>query len=272
MLLEDAKKETDGDFEVICRLQSSKKLILIYGCENHAESVYKYLHAHGLKVEAYIVDSQYWKEDFFIGTIQVKKLDDYRDLLDEYNIVIGFCDVEKSRFLMNNTQLRKGNYYFLWEPLVTYEWSTEYLQENWNALCDVYGNLADEVSKKILHELIWAKLNVSGERILRLADNRQYFNALTFIHDSSKEVFVDCGAFDGDTIMKYVAFTGGIYKKFLLLNQMKKMEVHLKLLMRAGGLRLMFDFVCKNNCNELSDTSQNQIRMQSFFILSPISR
>lgn len=213
MLLEEIKKETDGDSEIIHRLQLSKKPILIYGCANHAELVYKYLCAHGLEVEAYVVDSQYWKEDFFIGTIPVKKIDDYQALLDEYNIVIGFCEVEKSRFLMNNIQLLKGNYCLLWEPLVTYEWDAEYLQENWGALCDVYENLADEVSKKILHELIWAKLNVSGERILRLADNRQYFNELTFMHDSSKEVFVDCGAFDGDTIMKYAAFTSGIYKK-----------------------------------------------------------
>lgn len=247
MILEDVKKEIDGDSEVVYRLQLSKKPILIYGCANHAELVCKYLYAHGLEVEAYIVDSQYWKEDFFIGTIQVKKLDDYYAMLDEYNIVIGFCDVEKSRFLMNNTQLLKGNYYLLWEPLMTYEWSTEYIQENWSALCDVYENLADEVSKEILNELIWAKLNVCGKKILSLADNRQYFNELTFMHDSSKEVFVDCGAFDGDTIRKYLTFTSGVYKKIFAFEPNEENE---KKLRKNVGKLFNVEIINKGTWNE----------------------
>ena len=34
---------------------------------------------------------------------------------------------------------------------------------------------------------------------------------------------------------------------------------------------MMFDFVCKNNCNELGDSSKNQVSMQCFLILSTTS-
>ena len=73
--------------------------------------------------------------------------------------------------------------------------------------------MSDSISKNILDELINAKLTGWGKRLLYLADNRQYFNELTFCQNSENEVYVDCGAYIGDTIMKYASFTNGKYRK-----------------------------------------------------------
>ena len=67
----------NGDNETVCRLKADCKPILIYGCANHAELVYNYLCKHGLEAEAYIVDSKYWKKDFYIGEKCVNNLEDY---------------------------------------------------------------------------------------------------------------------------------------------------------------------------------------------------
>ena len=213
MGLNKAVKNINGDEEVISDMRQSKKPILIYGCANHAELVFDYLVEHGLEVEAFVVDSQYYRENAYIRSKRLKDISAFMDNIDSYNIVVGFCDVDKSRFLLNNAPLLKGSFYLLWEPLKLYEWDEEYLNKNWKALRVVYDDLADELSKRILNELISAKLNVSGRKIIDLADNRQYFNELTFCLDSENEIFVDCGAFNGDTIMKYVSFTNGVYRK-----------------------------------------------------------
>ena len=94
-----------------------------------------------------------------------------------------------------------------------YEWDEGYLKKNWNKIENVYQNLSDSISKNILDELINAKLTGWGKRLLYLADNRQYFNELTFCQNSENEVYVDCGAYIGDTIMKYASFTNGKYRK-----------------------------------------------------------
>lgn len=210
------KRQNKGavnDEGVVKELIENAKPILIYGCAYHAELVWEFLCNHGLKVEAFVVDSQYYRKHFFIKNTEVKDIAVYIKNIEEYNIVVGFCDIIKSLFLMDNKQLLKGYFYFLWEPLSMYEWDENYVKDHWKEFEEVYYNLADTHSKKILQELIKAKLNASGERILELADSRQYFNELTFCHNSQNEVFVDCGAFIGDTIKKYIMFTDGVYQK-----------------------------------------------------------
>lgn len=202
-----------GDEETVRELKHSGKPILIYGCANHAELVWYYLLQHGLEAESFIVDRQYYRENFYIGSVKVRNITDYIGRLEQFNIVIGFCNVDKSKFLTENALILKSSFYFLWEPLKTYEWNEKYLSTNWGALQKVYDDLWDIRSKEILDELISAKLNACGNKLLNLADDNQYFNELTFCLDSSKEVFVDCGAFNGDTILKYHAFTNGRYRK-----------------------------------------------------------
>ena len=205
--------KNNGDEGVIEELRHSAKPILIYGCAQHAVTVLHYLIKHDLQVEAFVVDSQYYRENFYIEQMKVRDIADYIKNSNQYNIVIGFCNVDKSKFLISNAALLKCNFYFLWEPFKTYEWNEEYLNENWDALQEVYDDLSDELSRNTLDGLISAKLSTNGNKLLNLADDKQYFNELTFCADSKDEVFVDCGAFNGDTILKYHAFTNGKYRK-----------------------------------------------------------
>lgn len=206
-------KSKNSDEKIIHELINNKKPNLIYGCANHAELVWNYLNRFGLLTEAFIVDSQYYKEDWYIGHTKVKDIADYEDRLSDYNIVIGFCDISKSRFLRDNGSLVKNKFYFLWEPLEMYRWDKAYIDEHWEEFEEVYYGLKDTLSRNVLAELIKAKLYVCGNHLLNLADSRQYFNELTFCRNSKDEIFVDCGAYTGDTIKKYIEFVDGSYKK-----------------------------------------------------------
>ena len=228
MALEYSKKYMNGDENIVEILKKSKKPILIYGCANHAELVYEYLLKYNLKIEAFVVDSQYFKENSYIKSIPVKDITEYLGKIGHYNIVIGFCDVDKGKFILNNRSLLKTDFYLLWEPFKSYEWNEEYLNKNWLVFQEIYDGLADVHSKNILNELMNAKLNVDGKEMLKLSDGRQYFNELTFCADSTNEIFVDCGAFNGDTILKYIAFTNGIYKKIFAFEPNLENSLQLK--------------------------------------------
>lgn len=213
MKLEELAANRNGDKEIIEILKKSKKAVLVYGSANHAELVQEYLAGWGVSVEAFVVDDAFYEKDFFINGLKVTTINNYVNALENYNVVIGFCDIEKSKFIVSNPCLLKTNFFLLWEPLETYKWSEEYLKDNWSELLKVYNNLADDLSRKTLSSLIEAKLNFCGKDLLKIADKNQYFNELTFCIDSSKEIFVDCGAFNGDTVSKYVEFTNNDYKK-----------------------------------------------------------
>ena len=53
--------------------------------------------------------------DVINENVQVKCLENYN--IEDYCIVVGFGDVLKSRFLINNESLLKSKFYFLWENL-----------------------------------------------------------------------------------------------------------------------------------------------------------
>lgn len=209
----EKKMINNNDQNVIQELIECGKPVLIYGCANHAELVWNFLNENGIKAEAFIVDSEYYRKGFYINTIEVKNIKEYNDRINQYNIVIGFCNIMKTRFLLQNKGILKSHFYLLWEPLEMYKWNKEYLEENKEKFLKIYSNLSDIHSKHILEQLVYAKLQVSGRKMLELADDRQYFNELTYCLDARDEIFVDCGAFTGDTILKYIDFTGGRYKK-----------------------------------------------------------
>lgn len=217
-----------ADEKIVIELKQNKKPILIYGSANHAELILNYLLENKLKIEAFVVDSQYYRSNFYIRGIEVKDIADYSEDLESYNLVIGFCDVLKTQFLMNNTLILRSQFYLLWEPLCMYKWDEHYLNKNWDKIENIHRDLTDLISKKILDELISAKLSGQGKRLLDLADNRQYFNELTFCQNSENEIYVDCGAYVGDTIMKYVTFTNKVYRKIYAFEPIKENLLQLK--------------------------------------------
>lgn len=205
--------EEDGDQKVCNDLRKSLKPILLYGCSEYSRIIYNFLEENKIDIEAFVIDKQYWKNDFFIENKPVKCIENYP--LEKYNIVVAFGDVEKSKLLKNNQKLLKSKFYFLWNPYRNCEWDSVYVKNNWNSLVNVYKGLADEKSRKILYELVISKVNRScSNRLLEVTDNsHHYFNELTYCPDSRNEIFVDCGAYTGDTIIQYVSFTDRKYKK-----------------------------------------------------------
>lgn len=213
MILEKMKTIRDGDKEKLEELRKSSKPILIYGSANRAAVICEFLEQNNLRVEAYIVDDVFWKENVYIKEKRVNRIDDYKDCLEKYNIVIGFCNVAKTRFILDNENLLRTKFYLFWEPAVVYEWDEKYIKDNWNELEIIYQNLGDELSKNVLESLIFSKINKDGTELLKYADEKQYFNELTYCYETQEEVFVDCGAYIGDTIFDYLKFTNYKYKK-----------------------------------------------------------
>lgn len=207
------RKVENGDLNTICELKNSGKKIYIYGCGAYAEAVCRYLIKNELTVEGYFVDHIFYRDNFYISGLKVNDIDDYADKLDDYNIAIGFCEINKTKFLIQNKKIVKGNYFLIWGYDDGCIWDEGYLVRNNETLSRIFDELADERSRSVLKELAYARVNHTVGKLIEFADSNQYFNELTFEKNSSNEVYVDCGAFNGDTIVKYKAFTNGKYKK-----------------------------------------------------------
>ena len=131
---------------------------------------------------------------------------------DQYSFVIGFCNIERVKFFLKNESIIPLDYSFLWQTSDTLWWDNEFISLHGDEFEYVYEQLADTYSRDVLQGLIRANLNRNYAAIIPYVTGHQYFNRLTFLHNSDNETFVDCGAFDGDTILQYSQFTDSHYK------------------------------------------------------------
>ena len=113
------------DSQIIRKLHAEKKKVYIYGNANHASVVYDYLVKNGIDVEAFIVDKQYYTKGRKIKGKNIYCIDEIEEKLNNANIVLGFCNVEKTRSILFDSSNSNINYYCLWEPVAIYEWNDE---------------------------------------------------------------------------------------------------------------------------------------------------
>jgi FkbM family methyltransferase len=76
----------------------------------------------------------------------------------------------------------------------------------------VHDLLEDDFSKEVYEQIIQSRINNSPIPE-SLVSNEQYFLLLNFLKRSEKEVFVDLGAYVGDTIEQYINKKSGVFKK-----------------------------------------------------------
>ena len=87
-------------------------------------------------------------------------------------------------------------------------------QEEFSA---VYGLLADDFSRSTWETLIQCRRTGKMDALKDFCVEPQYFRKDIF-GPVENEVFVDGGAYLGDTIEAFIKFTGGGYKKYMLGN------------------------------------------------------
>ena len=89
----------------------------------------------------------------------------------------------------------------------------QYILQNVDAFTETFNWLEDEISRKSM--LAYLKQNINGETSAstEIFCRNQYFNDLTKFALNENCVFVDCGAFDGDTIKNFIECSNGKYKK-----------------------------------------------------------
>ncbi len=84
--------------------------------------------------------------------------------------------------------------------------------QNKDKILDIYNSLGDDLSKETYANIILARMNESKQDF-SLVKNDQYFDLPEFRQNDPNEIFVDCGAYVGDTIEKYLFIKQGIFKQ-----------------------------------------------------------
>lgn len=99
-----------------------------------------------------------------------------------------------------------------------------YFEENKERIDKITSKLADEKSRQVYKKMIRFRCTCRQKVLLGIVDKNEYFDK-DIINFGNKEIFVDCGAYNGDSIrsfLRHLKKYGGKFKKIIAFEPDKK--------------------------------------------------
>ena len=207
--------------------------LVLYGSAALADHVQKLLLKNEIKLDHVVVDKNYYIPNSFFHTSPIENEEDVLNIYPKVNVIIGFGNYQnKMAELSRNASVERCIFF---EPgALQFDFGDYYstVKKHASDFEKFYSQLADDHSRDVMVAFINAKISGNLEKLvdLNIDNDEQYFPE--FIHLSNDEVFVDCGAYDGDTALIFNKMgEGKIYAlecDKLNLEKLKQNTRHLK--------------------------------------------
>lgn len=244
--LEELEEATHAQEKLVAKVKSHGLPVMIFGAGNYAVEVTKILNKYGLEVAGYAVDEEYYQPNQIYFNRPVYNFTElYRKPKDQVFFVamrVNWNVTQEVAEMVINRRLKLFKddnivvYDFLHPGLSGERITYAFVLDNKNKFWEMYNMLSDDVSKKTM--LLYLKSHMSGtvEQTKEFVKSEQYFNEFTrpAVCDG-KGVYVDCGAYIGDTVERFVRFVNGKYQKVFALEPSEKCFSKLKNLVESKG-------------------------------------
>jgi len=172
--------------------------IVVFGAGNTSLLYQKCFEREGINPVYYIDNSEAKQETVFQGVsvISVEKLISVRKNFSKPLLVL-ICSAQITACNQIKEQLQKYGLIYITVDAFVFKKNTDMIKT-------VYNYLADNFSKEVYIQLIQSRVNNSPVPEF-IVSNEQYFSLPQFLKRSEKEVFVDLGAYVGDTVEEYIS-------------------------------------------------------------------
>ena len=218
---------------IISFLKENEKELIFYGAGAFCDEMLKQAEEYALPVR-FIVDRDPNKRGASMrGGIEVKCIDDIAEEIYKYKIMICINVVFSAISTLKEYGVDEKDIYFPRERICHINGFVKGFNRYHDYLSPIdmhvnkahylkaYELLEDDNSKAIFRTLCWYRL--TGEIIDKhlLNDDLSYFNN-SYAVPSKNECFVDVGAYNGDTIMEFMAKTNYNYKSIIAIEPSSK--------------------------------------------------
>lgn len=212
LLLSKINNVQNDKKRIIKKLKYSTLPLIIYGIGGYAKTVKVFLQEYNIVIAAAYVDSEYYNESKNTWEdIPVYDIDNMNRNLQEYNIIIGFSKYKIAKEKITLLE-RCKNTYFIDCTLCLDFFDYKYIKRNRNQFYESFTFFEDQISKDTFIAFINAKISGISDDLYDLYSFPQYFPK-DIVDLKDDEVFVDCGAFSGDTVEEFINEVDGKYNK-----------------------------------------------------------
>lgn len=194
-------------------LKTIKKPIVLYGTGDGAEKILRRLAEWNIPVSDIFVSDEFYREQNFCG-FTVRKYSELEALDRPVVVLIAFAGNQPSLLERFSHLAKIQETYAPHVPLFTNDEiiTPEWIDENEAAIYKVYHQLADGISRQVFASVLNYKL--SGKLLyLQECTTKREEDLQTLFRFDSPGLYVDAGAYDGDTIKEFLLLSQGKYKK-----------------------------------------------------------
>ncbi|MBQ9948284.1 MAG: FkbM family methyltransferase [Oscillospiraceae bacterium] len=222
--------------------QTDKKIVL-YGMGDGAEKIQNVLLSIGVQIDDIMASDEFVRGHSFLG-IRVKKLSEIEELYgDNFIILVSFGSqfpevMEHIYAIAEKHELYAPNVPVVGEGLFT----LDYAKEHYNEIKSAYELMADEQSKKVFENVIRYKLSGNISLLRECESPREEMFDLLRIN--SEEIYVDLGAYNGDTLVEFLNETSMKFRKLYAMEPDHKNYMKLKRRLYMIGSALLEAYNC----------------------------
>lgn len=187
---------------------------VIFGAGNCGHRVYDLLSESGAGVQAFCDNRMAGHTDEASG-LKIVSPEELRDMGSDFPILLCVDNEEVCRGIdrqlqqlgIDSARVRRMHRYFYWK-------TEKYFAVNREGFRKAYGLLEDELSKKVyLKKLEKVFLLRSMAEVLSPAEE-EYFDGKVEL--TEREVFIDCGGYDGDSAVSFIRHCGERYREIVI--------------------------------------------------------
>ena len=203
------------------RLKAEKRPIFIYGMGDGALKIMAVFREMKITVAGIFASDDFVRGHSFEG-YRVHKLSEIEEAVDDFVVVLAFAAgyqeiVDKVQDIASRHTLYVPDVPVIGDGLFTYE----YCKQNADKIQQVYDSLADDYSRKVYANIINFKISGKIEYLSAVTTSKAEIYK-KIIKPNLNEIYVDLGAYNGDTIKEILEFTHGKYVSIYALEPDKK--------------------------------------------------
>lgn len=203
---------------LIQELQKKGSSVVLYGASDAGRCYADILCTYHIPVNCFIDDDSQKQGNIFCG-IQVKSLDEFVRSRGGNEIIL-IASYGPSKIIHKIKQVYPFlSENILWSDFYLWENGLDYMQyytENMGRICKVNELLQDEKSRQVLKNVLNYKISRNPQLLEMICDGaqEQYFSS-SIMNFTDREVFLDLGAYTGDTICSFCRVVDNRYKSII---------------------------------------------------------
>ncbi|OGS12105.1 MAG: hypothetical protein A2234_07365 [Elusimicrobia bacterium RIFOXYA2_FULL_58_8] len=195
----------DRAAEDIKELKAAGLPLVLYGDGWYAPYLRQYLARRGLPIAAVFTDAGFTSSAEAVGFAEISRR------FARFNIVIAFANARLAREKLARIEGSRvaGIYFFdVMGELLNNTFDRACLEARKTEFNAAYEMLGDALSRQTFEAFLNGKLGGAADRLAEVYRKEQYFPK-GIIELSDREVFVDGGAYTGDTLLTFMRLSGG---------------------------------------------------------------